>query len=175
MRMTYSKRKRHGICGAGGVVLFRQRLRKNRRFDRLRVRVRVCVFSRVCMCVCVSVCVRLRVLYTHTRCMRLDVFVCVRVCVDVRPSRRENARLSLAGPERSGPAGRSVVIITAFFLFSSQTARQLVFLLFIFLRFFFIFVSCYVCSITAGICRSAWPYACVAACTYYPVTYTACN
>lgn len=127
------------------------------------------------MCVCVSVCVRLRVLYTHTQCMRLDVFVCVRVCVDVRPSRRENARLSLAGPERSGPAGRSVVIITAFFLFSSQTARQLVFLLFIFLRFFFIFVSCYVCSITAGICRSAWPYACVAACTYYPVTYTACN
>lgn len=135
----------------------------------------VCVFPCVYVCVCKCVCTSACVIYTHTQCMRLDVFVCVRVCVDVRPSRRENARLSLAGPERSGPAGRSVVIITAFFLFSSQTARQLVFLLFIFLRFFFIFVSCYVCSITAGICRSAWPYACVAACTYYPVTYTACN
>lgn len=147
--------------------------------------VRACVCMCVCVCLCVFTCVCLPacVIYTHSVCVRVFVFVCVYlcvyacvcVCVDVCPSRRENARLSLAGPERSGPAGRSVVIITAFFLFSSQTARQLVFLLFIFLRFFFIFVSCYVCSITAGICRSAWPYACVAACTYYPVTYTACN
>lgn len=128
MRMTYSKRKRHGICGAGGVVLFRQRLRKNRRFDRLVTC--ACVFASVCVCGCVY--------YIHTQymCLCVCVRVHVRVCVDVCPSRRENARLSLAGPERSGPAGRSVVIITAFFLFSSQTARQLVFLLFIFLRFF---------------------------------------
>lgn len=109
-----------------------------------------------------------------------DSRMCLYVCM-YGIFQRENARLSLAGPERSGPAGRSVVIITAlfyfiiFFFICSQTARQLVFHFLMFFFFIIIFVSCYVCSITAGICRSAWPYACVAACTYYPVTYTACG
>lgn len=66
-------------------------------------------------------------------------------------------------------------ILLFFFFICSQTARQLVFHFLMFFFFIIIFVSCYVCSITAGICRSAWPYACVAACTYYPVTYTACG
>lgn len=109
-----------------------------------------------------------------------DSRVCLYVCM-YGIFQRENARLSLAGPERSGPAGRSVVIITAlfyfiiffFYLFTNCTATSVSFSYVFF--FIIIFVSCYVCSITAGICRSAWPYACVAACTYYPVTYTACG
>lgn len=69
-----------------------------------------------------------------------DSRVCLYVCM-YGIFQRENARLSLAGPERSGPAGRSVVIITAlfyfiiFFFICSQTARQLVFH---FLMFFFL-------------------------------------
>lgn len=49
-------------------------------------------------------------------------------------ARAENARPSLTGQERSGPAGRSVVtIIIIIFFFCWQTARQLVFCLSIFI------------------------------------------
>lgn len=65
------------------------------------------------------------------------------------------------------------ILLFFFYLFTNCTATSVSFSYVFF--FIIIFVSCYVCSITAGICRSAWPYACVAACTYYPVTYTACG
>lgn len=50
-------------------------------------------------------------------------------------TRAENARPSLTGQERSGPAGRLPLL----FFFCSQTARQLVFCLSIF------YFCCYVC------------------------------
>lgn len=53
----------------------------------------------------------------------------------------ENARPSLTGQERSGPAGRSVVTIVIFFFFCSQTARQLVFCLSIFFLFLLLRLS----------------------------------
>lgn len=69
-------------------------------------------------------------------------------------TRAENARPSLTGQERSGPAGRSVVtiiIIIFFFLLTNCTATSV-----LFINFYF---CCYVCSITAGIC-TVYTYAC---------------
>lgn len=68
-------------------------------------------------------------------------------------TRAENARPSLTGQERSGPAGRSVVtiIIIIFFLLTNCTATSV-----LFINFYF---CCYVCSITAGTC-TVYTYAC---------------
>lgn len=70
-------------------------------------------------------------------------------------ARSENARPSLTGQERSGPAGRSVVTIIIitffFFLLTNCTATSV-----LFINFYF---CCYVCSITAGTCN-VYTYAC---------------
>ena len=59
-----------------------------------------------------------------------------------------------------------ILLFFFFYLFTNCTATSVSFSYVFFFYYYYFFVSCYVCSITAGICRSAWPYACVAACTY---------
>lgn len=68
----------------------------------------------------------------------------------------ENARPSLTGQERSGPAGRSVVtIVIFFFLFTNCTATSV-----LFINFFFIsaVTSVYFTAGTCNVCTYA--YAC---------------